>query len=364
MAIYKRGQIWWMDVYVGNGKRRVRRSTGCKDEVQARLVEQSAVAVNKGLTSRRRVQGVLEALFPVEERSLAVGEIAAYYRQVMGEDGRVLSARAMAHRVSVLAAFAAWCQRSTRVVTVDEVDAEVAFAFMRSLNVGGGRSAKTRNAYVGELGTAWKVFQRHGKAKENPWGLVRVERNRAEERTGRAFTDAEIQAIRSVAREVGCDWEGAILIALYTGLRQGDATHLRWADIDFELGVIRVRPSKTRRHGVEVVLPMHPVLRSWLEGRGGAARGEWVTPLRVGRRVGDVGFNEVLRRAGVVAREGEKLSFHCFRHTFVTRLAEAGVAPDVRMRLAGHTSAANHAIYTHDLVSARRAVDGLTYGGV
>ena len=43
----------------------------------------------------------------------------------------------------------------------------------------------------------------------------------------------------------------------------------------------------------------------------------------------------------------------------VSRLAKAGVAPDVRMRLAGHTSAENHAIYTHDDVSARAAINTL-----
>ena len=54
VSIYKRGGVWWMDLYVGSGtrRRRVRKSTGCTEEVQARIIEQSMIAVNRGLTSR------------------------------------------------------------------------------------------------------------------------------------------------------------------------------------------------------------------------------------------------------------------------------------------------------------------------
>lgn len=46
-------------------------------------------------------------------------------------------------------------------------------------------------------------------------------------------------------------------------------------------------------------------------------------------------FADLLKVAGIVAKPGEKLTFHCLRHTFATRLAEAGVPEDVRMQLCG-----------------------------
>ena len=84
---------------------------------------------------------------------------------------------------------------------------------------------------------------------------------------------------------------------------------------------------------------------------------------RIGRSKffdGDKTFSQLLKDAKITKGSNkEKLSFHCFRHTFVSRLAEAGVAQDVRMRLVGHTSMQNHQIYTHDDISARTAIDVL-----
>jgi len=255
-----------------------------------------------------------------------------------------------------------WAHDNSRISYTEDVDATTAFEFAKAL--GPDITAKTRNAYVGELGTAWKLFMRHDKAKTNPWPIVRVPRNRDEETTGRAFTQDEINRLMIAAGRVGHDWQTSMMIGLYTGLRFGDATSLKWTDIDFDGGMIRFTPSKTRKHSIMVRIPLHRTLAAWLsEHRNGS---EWITPERrerggkARRRDGDMTFGQLLEEAGVTkGGTREKLSFHCFRHTFVSRLAEAGVAQDVRMRLAGHTSAENHAIYTHDDTSARAAIDAL-----
>jgi hypothetical protein len=46
-------------------------------------------------------------------------------------------------------------------------------------------------------------------------------------------------------------------------------------------------------------------------------------------------------------RNTERLSFHCFRHTAVTLLKEAGVPAAVVMELVGHDSEQMSAHYTH-----------------
>jgi hypothetical protein len=50
--------------------------------------------------------------------------------------------------------------------------------------------------------------------------------------------------------------------------------------------------------------------------------------------------------------------FHDLRHTFNTRLMEAGVLQDIRMALMGHSSGSKvHANYTHvELPAKRRAI--------
>ena len=55
-----------------------------------------------------------------------------------------------------------------------------------------------------------------------------------------------------------------------------------------------------------------------------------------------------------------KLSFHSLRHTYVSQLANAGIAPDVRQLLSGHTDDKSHAVYTHTkLDTLRKAIETL-----
>lgn len=360
--MYRRGGVWWLDVYVGEGRRRVRKSTGTSDKVRAKIIEQSVVAVNRNITSRQRAMTIIDNVLPQHERSLALYEAPEYYRSCAIDEKATISPEGLQHRVCVLAKFAMWAHDNSRISYVEEVDATLAFAFAKAL--GNKIKSKTRNAYVGELGTAWKLFMRHDKAKDNPWPIAKVPRNRNEETTGRAFTEEEITRIMIAAGTVGHDWQTAIMIGLYTGLRLGDATSLKWSDIDFAHGIIAYTPSKTRKHGILVRIPLHPTLASWLSEHKNASA--YITPSRIGhnRKVsskdGDMTFCELLAAAKIEkASERDKLSFHCFRHTFVSRLAEAGVSPDVRMRLVGHTTTENHAIYTHDDVSARAAINAL-----
>ena len=362
MSLYRRGGVWWLDVYVGKGRRRIRRSTGTSDKIRARIIEQSVVAVNRNIISRQRAAMIIDGLLPPQEQGLRLSEASAYYEVCAAGDGLEMTRSSMKHRLRMLSKFALWARDCSRAALVEEVDAPLAFEFVKSL--GSGLTSKTKNTYIGDLCSAWKLFMRHGKAHANPWPIVRVPRNRSEEASGRAFSRDEIRRLLSAACDVGRDWPTAMMIGLYTGLRLGDATAIKWSDVDLDGGFISVRPAKTRKHGITVRIPIHPALARWLgEHRN---ESEYVTPARVGRigrsrfTDGDRTFAQLLSDAGIEKRDArEKLSFHCFRHTFVSRLAKAGVAPDVRMRLAGHTSAENHAIYTHDDVSATAAINTL-----
>lgn len=356
--------MWWIDVYVGAGRKRVRKSTGTSNKIRAKIIEQSVIAVNRNITSRQRAVAIIDNVLPQREHSLSLCDSPEYYRECSYNEGIVMTRNSMDRRISILSKLAMWAHRHSRITHIEEVDASIAFEFVKTLGKDKHITAKTKNSYIGELVTAWKLFMRHDKAKCNPWPIVRFPRNREEESTGRAFTDDEISRLMIAARNAGHDWQTATIIGLYTGLRLGDATALKWSDIDFKEGVIRYRPLKTRKHNITVCIPLHPVLAKWLgEHRNNS---EYVTPGRIGRagkagfKDGDKTFSQLLAEAGINKNEGNiKLSFHCFRHTFVSRLAEAGIAPDVRMRLVGHTSPENHAIYTHDDISAKAAINSL-----
>lgn len=151
---------------------------------------------------------------------------------------------------------------------------------------------------------------------------------------------------------------GAVLCGLYTGLRYSDVLRLRWADV--RGGFIHVTPSKTRRHGIETVIPVHRKLAAWLDGA--PRSGEWVFPETAAAARSSyrrTWFGEVLRRAGVKAAPGEYVGFHSLRHTLASRLSAVGVPQSVAMRIMGHTVAATNLRYTHDTESTRAAVDKL-----
>lgn len=353
-----------MDVYSGEGRKRVRKSTGMTDKVKAKIIEQSVIAANKNITSRQRAIIIIDNVLSTERKGLLLCESMAFYRSCAEDEGLNVSKSRIDQRINLLSKLAMWAHDNTRISYVEEVDATIAFAFVKSLKQNGKIKAKSINNYVGDLAVTWKMFMRHDKAKNNPWPLARVQRNRDEEKTGRAFTMDEVRRLMAAGREAGRDWETVMMIGLYTGMRHGDSSSLRWDEVNFAENVIMHEPFKTRKHGIVVRIPLHPALSKWLmEHRNNS---EFVTPQRLGRvgtdkfSDGDRTFTEILKMAKVKAlSEREELSFHCFRHTFVSMLAQSGVPEDVRMRLAGHTSQTNHAIYTHDDISSRNAITSL-----
>ncbi len=158
-----------------------------------------------------------------------------------------------------------------------------------------------------------------------------------------------------------------ILIALYTGLRRGEILRLKWADIDFERNVLIVRKSKTssgrgRRVG------LNSLLRQTLLSSFEEEHGEWVfpspkrfqTPNEAERHIGDV--KNAFRRA--VCLSGiEPITFHQLRHTFCSRLADAGIPMPVIQDLAGHASIIMTRRYTHPSEELKqKAVEMLVRG--
>jgi integrase len=53
-----------------------------------------------------------------------------------------------------------------------------------------------------------------------------------------------------------------------------------------------------------------------------------------------------------------KLSFHSLRHSFISRLANAEISPELRMTMVGHTTDDVHQRYTHLNLSLQAAAIG------
>jgi integrase len=161
------------------------------------------------------------------------------------------------------------------------------------------------------------------------------------------------------------DWRGVILLAAFAGIRLGDALRMKWGNIDLEASGITFTPSKTARIGKKLTLPIHPEVEAFLlKHPTGASDNTPLFPslahISVSGELGaSTAFRRIIERAGVAtgiarkAKEGgaghsvSARTFHSLRHGFVTALAHANVAVELRQKLAGHASEGQSLHYTH-----------------
>lgn len=166
-------------------------------------------------------------------------------------------------------------------------------------------------------------------------------------------------------------WQTLILLGYYTGQRLMDCAHLKWAAVDFVSCTISFKQQKTK---MAVVVPMHDDLRKELEVRASTdSVQKFVMPDVAsqpgsGRNGLSSVFKRIASKAGVDvqtvqgggSRMLSKRTFHSLRHSFTSALANAGVSPELRMKLTGHTTEAVHRGYTHlEIETLRAAVSKL-----
>jgi len=134
-----------------------------------------------------------------------------------------------------------------------------------------------------------------------------------------------------------------MIIALYAGLRRGEIMRLEWRDVDLNANEIRI-PRGTTKSGKGRVVPFGDVARKmFLELRGDRIpsgrlfQGTGFHPASVSND-----FAKVCRAVGL-----HDVMLHTLRHTYATRLKDAGVDPFTMKDLLGHTELRMTDHYTH-----------------
>ena len=367
MSLYKQetSKFWWFQLWTPERKR-VRRSTGTEDRAQAAIIEQTFVMAYGKMSTPDKLHAMLDAVCGTSRKGLPLEEVWPTYVKWLETSGKKNEEVTLRTRRTALVRLTAWTKDNwPSAKTAEAVDRAVAAAFATSL-AAEGTKGKTRSNIIGDLCTVWEALRRGMDDLKNPWPLVRPSAHDSER--GKPFTRDQEKAVFAAAEKAGGGWHLACLLARHTGLRYSSVARLKWGEIDLGKGLIRHTPPKTARHAIEVLIPLVQPLKEALE-QAKAARAGAEPPTRPEKATasmrpldarhvlplhaacyphpqlsgGPGAFAGILTAAEV----GEGYTFHSWRHTFRTRLSEAGVSDDLAKRLGGWTEDATAARYDH-----------------
>jgi integrase len=126
-----------------------------------------------------------------------------------------------------------------------------------------------------------------------------------------------------------------IIVALHTGMRRGEVLTMKWADLDFGQKLVRV--THTKNHRIRYI-PMNSRLEKLLDSMKPEATTWEKSPYVFSNLETETKFKDLSRAfEGTARRSGlEDVTFHTLRHTFASRLAQAGVPLNTVRELLGH----------------------------
>ena len=180
----------------------------------------------------------------------------------------------------------------------------------------------------------------------------------AKPREMKVLTPEEIQRLLIQAKEDGC-YE-LLLLELSTGLRRGEICALKWDDLNFKTGALKVERQvhrvkgelvvsqpKTKASNRSVVLPA-PVL-TVLKNYKKTVHSQWMFPSPV-KEDAPQDPAAVRKRLSTVLERAEckHIRFHDLRHTFATASLEHGMDVKTLSTIIGHVSSSTTLnIYVH-----------------
>lgn len=264
----------------------------------------------------------------------------------------------------------------------------------------GGISARTINKTRGAVRSFSRWLQREGRHNFDPVLNVPSRREQDDKRHDRRpMDDAEFVALLATAENSRTDWiqrdkrgrevlrltgpERAMLyrLAVGTGLRAGEIRSLTPQSFNLAAPNVTVEAAYSKRRTRDVqpfrrdlAAKLQPFLKSLPR-----TKQIWNVPNKAGKMIqADMAdarakwISEATSEAERLRREesnflsarddaGRVFDFHALRHTYITRLARAGVSPKVAQTLARHsTITLTMDRYAHiDLVDQRAALDSL-----
>lgn len=214
-----------------------------------------------------------------------------------------------------------------------------------------GVSNATANRYRSAISAMFRFAVLTGRRAANPAAGVRKFK---EDPLGRLryLSEEEEARLRAAIQEHDARRIPEFDLALNTGLRRSEQFNLRWIDVDLKAGILQVIGKGGRRRVIPLNSRARVALRALHEMKG---LGPWVVKhlshrpqpgtgpkQSLGQRDNRRWFEICVKQAGI-----EDFVWHDLRHTFATRLVQAGVDIITVQRLLGHTSILMTMRYAH-----------------
>jgi len=320
MGLYRRGKVWWMNfTYQGQ---QVRASTNQTDKRAAELI--------LGDTRRQLRDGAYR--IALEEQNRTFGELMERFL------------REHATKKASQRSYVGYAKRLRGFfgdgTPLADITPRLIVEYKNQLFAAGLAPASV-NRHLATLKKAFNLALREWEwCQRNPVLSVSMER----ESNGRdrwLTLDEEGRLLAACA-----PWlRDVVQFALGTGMRMGEILSLSWRGVDLTRRTVMVFQSK---NGERRTIPLNQTVLSLIKERGTLRSlstdlvfpSKTHTPLESGhlRRA----FRLALKKARI-----EEFHFHDLRHTFATRLVQAGVELYKVQRLLGHKSPMMTQRYAH-----------------
>lgn len=317
MGLYRRGKIWHIQYFM-NG-RRVRESTGSPSKEFA----QRCLDARKGDRSRNK--------FGLPGDSPTVEELATRfleYSEATLTKKTVSSYRGITNKI-----IDEWGAYRIGDLTHRQIDLWI-------VKIAKDHRPATVNRHLACVSRMMNLGIRWGMTDRAPHlGIKRLPEKNARMRILTPAEEAKALGVANPPHDL------ILLFGLYCGLRRSEIMKLKWADVDIGNRTLKVKSEHAKSGRLRVIpIPRKLWDRMMKEKVRDGAIVRWgghgfTSPRR--------GIETVLEKAGIT-----DFHFHDTRHTYASRLAEAGVRIELMQDVLGHASIIQTRRYTH-LAGAR-----------
>jgi integrase len=334
--VFKRGKVYW--IQYGHGGKDVRESSkSTKAAVAKALLRQRIEEIHTG-----RYIGPAEDKFTFENLA-----------SIIETDYKVKGRKSLKPLRTALRPLREHFKKTpATAITTDRVTKYI------ELRQADGKANATIQRELAALKRAFRLAQQARRIATVPY-VPTIEVAGANTREG----FFEEHQLRDVLTFLPADLRGAVRFAQLTGWRKAEVLNLKWSQVNFEDGIVRLAPGSTKnREGREFPFGAFPELQKLLLAQRDKTRAverrKSMIVTHVFHRNGkpiksmDGAWRKACNEAGL-----QGWLFHDLRRTAVRNLEAAGVSRSAAMKLTGHKTAAVYARYAiADRVALEEAV--------